>query len=123
VWRVGGRRVDALEGGLRWTLDGEDAAGPDPVSSFLSALGACLLMSLRVAARARKAQLGRASVQARSNEKGHVKEIQVELEIETDLEDERLHRLVEVAERGCHIRALIKPDIPVTMSVRRIEAN
>jgi pyruvate/2-oxoglutarate dehydrogenase complex dihydrolipoamide acyltransferase (E2) component/uncharacterized OsmC-like protein len=112
-------KVDVVYGPLRWSLDAESVAGPDPVSSFLSALGGCLLMSLRVAARVRKAPLGRASVHARSNEKGHVKEIEVELQVETTLDDDRLHRLVEVAERGCHIRALIKDDIAFKMTVRR----
>jgi pyruvate dehydrogenase E2 component (dihydrolipoamide acetyltransferase) len=107
---------------MRWTLDGDDAAGPDPVSAFLGALGGCLLMSLRVAAQVRKAPLGRASIHVQSNEKGHVKEIDVELEIETSLDDEKLHRLVEVAERGCHIRALVRDDIAFRMTVRRTGA-
>jgi len=112
-------RVDVAYGSLRWSLDGDDVAGPDPVSAFLSALGGCLLMSLRVAANVRKAPLGCASAHVQANEKGHVKEIQVELEVETSLDDDQLHRLVEVAERGCHIRALIKPDINFKMTVRR----
>ena len=114
-------RVDASYGAHRWVLDGDDG-GVDPVCAFLGALGGCLLMSLRVAARVRKAPLGRASIRARANEKGHVKEVQVELEVETSLDDEKLHRLVEVAERGCHIRALIREDIAYNMTVRRIEA-
>ena len=67
----------------------------------------------------RKASLGRTSVHVQANEKGHVKEIQVQLEVESSLDDEQLHRLVEVAERGCHIRALIKPEIDFQLTVRR----
>ncbi|HEY6394623.1 MAG TPA: 2-oxo acid dehydrogenase subunit E2 [Candidatus Binataceae bacterium] len=104
----------------RWRLDGEHAAGPDPVLSFLGALGSCLLMSLRVAAQGRKLDLGRASVRARANQKGHVKEIQVELEVQTSEDDEKLKRLVEVAERGCHIRALIRDDVSVDLKVTRV---
>ena len=115
-------KVDVSYGAMKWTLDGDDVAGPDPISAFLSALGGCLLMSLRVAAQVRKAPLGRASVHVQSNEKGHVKEIQVELDVESSLDDEKLHRLVEVAERGCHIRALVKEDIDFKMTVRRIAA-
>src|ERR1700691_4708002 len=107
-------------GGLRWRLSGEDGAAPDPVSSFLGALGGCLLMSLRVAARVRKVDLGRASVHARANEKGHVKEIKVELQVEFSGSDEQLHRLVEVAERGCHIRNLIRDDVTFALTVTRI---
>jgi pyruvate dehydrogenase E2 component (dihydrolipoamide acetyltransferase) len=107
-------------GGLRWRLSGEDAAAPDPVSSFLGALGGCLLMSLRVAARVRKVELGRTSVQARANEKGHLEEIKVELQVESSSSDEQLRRLVEVAERGCHIRNLIREDIAFGLTVTRI---
>jgi pyruvate dehydrogenase E2 component (dihydrolipoyllysine-residue acetyltransferase) len=112
-------KVEVASGPLHWSLDGDDVAGPDPVSAFLGALGGCLLMSLRVAARVRKAPLGRASVHLQANEKGHVKEIQVQLEVESSLDDDQLHRLVEVAERGCHIRALMKPEIDFQLTVRR----
>ncbi len=107
-------------GALRWSLSGEDAKAPDPVSSFLGALGGCMLMSLRVAARVRKVQLGRSSVHARANEKGHLKEIKVELQVESGADDDQLHRLVEVAERGCHIRNLIRDEIAFALTVTRI---
>ena len=107
-------------GALRWRLSGEDATAPDPVSSFLGALGGCLLMSLRVAARVRKVELGRSSVRASANEKGHLKEIKVELQVESSATDEQLHRLVEVAERGCHIRNLIRDDVTFALEIRRL---
>jgi pyruvate/2-oxoglutarate dehydrogenase complex dihydrolipoamide acyltransferase (E2) component/uncharacterized OsmC-like protein len=113
-------RTRAEQGAFRWTLDADDAAGPDPVTAFLGALGSCLLMSLRVAARARKVALGRASARARANEKGHVKEIQVELEVETELDGGELHKLVAVAERGCHIRVMLRDDIAFSLKVERI---
>jgi pyruvate dehydrogenase E2 component (dihydrolipoamide acetyltransferase) len=112
-------KVEVNYGPLSWSLDGEDVAGPDPVSAFLGALGGCLLMSLRVAARVRKASLGPVSAHVQANEKGHVKEIQVQLEVESSLGDEQLHHLVEVAERGCHIRALISPEIDFRLTVIR----
>jgi uncharacterized OsmC-like protein len=105
---------------LRWRLSGEDATAPDPVSSFLGALGGCLLMSLRVAARVRKVELGRSSVHASANEKGHLKEIKVELQVESKASDEQLHRLVEVAERGCHIRNLIRDDVTFALEIKRV---
>jgi uncharacterized OsmC-like protein len=111
--------ADVKYGALRWRLSGEDGAAPDPVSSFLGALGGCLLMSLRVAARVRKVDLGRASVRARANEKGHVKEIKVELQVESSAGDDQLHRLVEVAERGCHIRNLIRDDVTFALTLSR----
>jgi uncharacterized OsmC-like protein len=112
--------VEVKYGGLRWQLAGDDDAAPDPVSSFLGALGGCLLMSLRVAARVRKMDLGRASVHAQANEKGHVKEIKLELQVESGAPDDQLHRLVEVAERGCHIRNLIRDDVAFALTVTRI---
>jgi pyruvate dehydrogenase E2 component (dihydrolipoamide acetyltransferase) len=108
-------------GSLRWSLSGEDNGGaPDPVSSFLGALGSCLLMSLRVAARARNLPVGTLALSARANEKGHVKEIEVELQVQTDLDDDKLHRLIEVAERGCHIRAIIRDDVAFALKIKRI---
>ena len=113
-------RTTVIGGDFSWNLSGENDSGPDPVTSFLGALGSCLLMSLRVAARVRKLDVGRASVVARSNEKGHVKEIEVELQVQTDLDDDKLHRVIEVAERGCHIRAMIRDDVAFALSVKRI---
>jgi uncharacterized OsmC-like protein len=112
--------VEVKYGDLRWQLSGDDASAPDPVSSFLGALGGCLLMSLRVAARVRKIDLGRSSVHAQANEKGHVKEIKVELQVESNASDDQLHRLVEVAERGCHIRNLVRDDVAFALTVTRI---
>ena len=112
--------VEVAYGALQWRLSGEDASAPDPVSAMLGALGGCLLMSIRVAGRVRKVPLGRASVRASANEKGHVREIKVELQVETNANDEQLHRLVEVAERGCHVRALIRDGIPIALTVTRL---
>ena len=107
-------------GALRWRLSAEDPSAPDPVASFLGALGGCMLMSLRIAARVRKVELRRASIHARANEKGHLKEIKVELQVESNASDDQLHRLVEVAERGCHIRNLVRDDVAFALTVTRI---
>jgi pyruvate dehydrogenase E2 component (dihydrolipoamide acetyltransferase) len=107
-------------GANRWWLSGDDDTAPDPVSAFLGALGGCLLMSLRVAARARKMTLGRASVHAVANEKGHVKEINVEIRVESSADGPQLQRLVEVAERGCHIRAMIRDDVAVSLKTTKL---
>jgi len=112
-------RTRITNGGLTWSSSAEDASAPDPVTTFLGALGSCLLMSLRVGARVRKLNVGRASVIARANEKGHVQEIEVELKVESSEDDDKLHRLVEVAERGCHIRQLVRDDVPVNLKITR----
>ena len=105
---------------MRWNLSGEDASAPDPVTSFLGSLGSCLLMSLGVAAHARAIEVGKTAAHLKSNEKGHVREVEIELEVETRESDEKLQRLIDVAERGCHIRALIRDDVSVTVKVIRI---
>ena len=76
-------------------------------------------MSLRVAARGRKFDLAAASLSGRCTEAGHVKAIDLELRVSTSEPEEKLKRLVEVAERGCHIRALLRADLPVTLRVVR----
>jgi uncharacterized OsmC-like protein len=106
-------------GPLRWSLSADDGGGPDPVSSFLGALGSCLLMSIRVAAQVRKLSVGKTALTARANEKGHVKEIKVELQVQTDIDDDQLRRLIEVAERGCHIRAMIRAEVAFALKVTR----
>ncbi|MHB8382877.1 MAG: OsmC family protein [Candidatus Binataceae bacterium] len=116
---AGTLRAEVASASAAWTLDADSAAGPDPVTAFLGALGGCLLMSLRIAARVRNAELGRTGVRIRANEKGHLTEIKVELEVQTALDDERLARLMEVAERGCHIKAMLRDDIAFNLSVRR----
>jgi pyruvate dehydrogenase E2 component (dihydrolipoamide acetyltransferase) len=113
-------KTDVKYGPIRWSLSAEDAGAPDPVSSFLGALGSCLLMSLRVAARARNLIVGKSALTARANQKGHVKEIQVELQVEIDADDDKLNRLIEVAERGCHIRAMIRDEVAFALTVKRI---
>lgn len=116
---AGTLHAEVTSASASWTLDAESAAAPDPVTAFLGALGGCLLMSLRIAARVRNAEFGRASVRVSANEKGHVKEIKVELEVQTALDGERLDRLVEVAERGCHIKSMLREDIAFNLTVRR----
>ena len=107
-------------GPLRWSLSGEDAGAPDPVSSFLGALGSCLLITIRTGARARNLTVGKLALTARANETGHVKKIELELQVQTDADDEKLARLLEVAERGCHVRAMIRDEVAVALNVVRI---
>jgi len=118
---AGSLRAEVVSASGAWSLDGAaGSSSPDPVTAFLGALGGCLLMSLAIAARARKLELGRSSARVRSNQTGHVKEIQVELEVQTALDDAALRRLVEVAERGCHIKAMLRTDIAFDLRLHRV---
>ncbi len=114
-----GLRTRVRHGPIEWTSSAEPDEGPDPVTSFMGSLCSCLLMSLRVAARARKFDLAAASLSGHCTEKGHVKAIDLELRVSTSEPEDKLKRLVEVAERGCHIRALLRDDLPVTLRVLR----
>jgi pyruvate/2-oxoglutarate dehydrogenase complex dihydrolipoamide acyltransferase (E2) component/uncharacterized OsmC-like protein len=114
-----GLRTRVRHGSIEWTNSAEADEGPDPVTSFMGSLCSCLLMSLRVAARVRKFDLTAASLSGRCTETGHVKAIDLELRISTSEPEDKLNRLVEVAERGCHIRALMRADLPVTLRVMR----
>ena len=113
-------RTSVRHGSIAWTNSAEADEGPDPVTSFMGALSSCLLMSLRVAARARNFNLAAASLSGRCTETGHVKAIDLELRISTPEGEDKLKRLVEVAERGCHIRALTRDDVAVTLNVVRV---
>jgi pyruvate dehydrogenase E2 component (dihydrolipoamide acetyltransferase) len=115
-----GLRTSVRHGSIRWTNSAEPDEGPDPVTSFMGALGSCLLMSLRVAARARNFDLAAASLSGRCTETGHVKAINMELRISIPEGEDKLKRLVEVAERGCHIRALLRDDVTLTVNVVRV---
>jgi pyruvate dehydrogenase E2 component (dihydrolipoamide acetyltransferase) len=114
-----GLRTRVRHGSIEWVNSAEAEEGPDPVTSFMGSLCSCLLMSLRVAARARKFDLASASLSGRCTETGHVKAIDLELRVSTSEPEDRLKRLVEVAERGCHIRALVRADLPVALRVVR----
>ena len=115
-----GLRTRVRHGSIEWVNSAEADEGPDPVTSFMGSLCSCLLMSVRVAARARKFDLAAASLSGGCTETGHVKAIDLELRISTSESEDKLKRLVEVAERGCHIRALVRTDLPVTLRVVRV---
>jgi pyruvate/2-oxoglutarate dehydrogenase complex dihydrolipoamide acyltransferase (E2) component/uncharacterized OsmC-like protein len=115
-----GLRTRVRHGSIEWTNSAEADEGPDPVTTFMGSLCSCLLMSLRVAARVRKFDLAAASLSGRCTETGHVKTIDLELRIATSEPEDKLKRLLEVAERGCHIRELLRTDLPVTLNIVRI---
>ena len=115
-----GLRTSVRHGSIVWINSAEPDEGPDPVTAFMGALGSCLLMSLRVAARARNFDLVGASLSGRCTESGHVKAIDLELRISSAEGEDKLKRLVEVAERGCHIRALLRDDVTLTLKVARV---
>lgn len=114
--------IELQAGDLRWTLDEPVAMGgkgtaPDPVTSFLGALCGCLLISLQITARARQVPLTGATLSAKANEKGFVKTIDVDLTVHSDAPEEKIHTIVERAEKGCYIKGLLKESIEYRLNL------
>lgn len=114
--------VELRAGQHEWTLDGPRELGgngiaPDPVTAFLGSLCGCLLMSLEITARARKVPLDGASVSARSNTKGFVKTIDVDLTVRSAAPEETIRTMVARAEKGCYVRGLLKDSISYSLNV------
>jgi uncharacterized OsmC-like protein len=58
-----------------------------------------------------------ATASAKANEKGFVKEIDVELAVYSDAPEERLRTVVERAEKGCYVRGLLKDNIDYKLNL------
>ena len=120
-------RVELRAGQHAWTLDepkalGGNGAAPDPITAFLGSLCGCLLMSLEITARARHVPLAGASVSARSNTKGFVKTIDVDLTVHSRASEETVRTVVTRAEKGCYVRGLLKDSIAYSLNVTVLPA-
>lgn len=105
-----------------WTLDvvgqnGEAVDGPDPVTSFLGSLCGCLLMSLRITARARKIPIDHAAMHAEANGAGFVNGIELRLNVRSNASKEEVEAVVARAEKACYVRALLKDSIRFSLSL------
>lgn len=105
-----------------WTLDvveknGEAVDGPDPVTSFLGSLCGCLLMSLRITARARKIPIDHAAMHAEANGAGFVDGIELRLNVRSNASKEEVEVVVARAEKACYVRALLKDSIRFSLSL------
>ena len=120
-------RVELRAGQQAWTLDepkalGGHGAAPDPITAFLGSLCGCLLMSLEITARARQVPLAGASVSARSNTKGFVKTIDVDVTVRSAASEETVRTVVARAEKGCYVRGLLKDSIAYSLHVSVLPA-
>ena len=120
-------RVELRAGQHAWTLDepkalGGHGAAPDPITAFLGSLCGCLLMSLEITARARQVPLAGASVSARSNTKGFVKTIDVDVTVRSAASEETVRTVVARAEKGCYVRGLLKDSIAYSLHVSVLPA-
>ena len=74
-------------------------------------------MSLEITARARKVPLDGVSVSAKSNIKGFVKTIDVDLTVRSTAPKETILAVVARAEKGCYVRGLLKDSITYSLNV------
>ena len=119
--------VELRAGQYAWTLDepkelGGNGAAPDPVTAFLGSLCGCLLMSLKITAQARHVPLAGASVSAKSNTKGFVKTVDVDLTVHSSASEETVRTVVTRAEKGCYVRGLLKDSIAYSLHVTVLPA-
>jgi uncharacterized OsmC-like protein len=102
---------------------GGKGTAPDPVTSFLGALCGCLLISLQITARARQVLIAGAMISAKANEKSFVKTIDVDLTVRSDAPEEKIHTIVERAEKGCYIKGLLKESIEYRLNLTILPAR
>ncbi len=119
--------VELRAGQYEWMLDeprelGGNGTAPDPITAFLGSLCACLLMSLEITARARKVLLDGVSCSAKSNVKGFVKTIDVDLTVRSADPEETVLTVVARAEKGCYVRGLLKDSIMYSLNVTVLPA-
>ncbi|AEH37439.1 OsmC family protein [Halopiger xanaduensis] len=116
-------------GSFAWPYDepessGGTETGPTPVDVFLGGLAACLSLSVRYQAEKRDAGIGEISVTADGEpERGSVEQLDVTVRLEADadeIDDDTLERLVELAERGCHVSELLRDDLAFDLSWERL---
>jgi uncharacterized OsmC-like protein len=106
-----------------WTLDeGLDvdgtARGPTPVDALLGALQACLVITLKAAARRRAIAIERVESWAAANDHGHITAITLEMDVWTPEPAERIDDLLVRARRGCYVSGVLKPEVAFEVELR-----
>lgn len=113
---TGRMRGQIRAGVFEWRYDEPDEqggteTGPTPVDVFLAGLAACLSLSVRFQAEKRDAAVGEISVTADATpDRGPVEELAATIRLESDEDDATVERIVDLAERGCHVSQLLRED-------------
>lgn len=116
--------VDA--GAFSWQFDGTEKYGgsesaPTPVDLFLGGLASCLLSSLDVQAAKYDVTLDRLEVTTNATPfDDSVERLDVTVTIDCDADDARVDRMVEFAERSCHVAELLRESVPLTVEWERV---
>jgi len=108
--------------GHEWVLDepvekgGEDA-GTTPVEAFLGALLGCLITAFQFHARRRNVPIERVEGWVAANEEGYVNQVAIELQVWSPAPEEQVRDLLPRAERGCYVKAVLRPDLPYSVEL------
>ena len=120
-----GMRGRIRAGAFEWRYDepaeyGGTETGPTPVDVFLGGLAACLSLSVRYQAEKRDAAVGEISVTTDATpDHGPVDGIDATIRLETDEDDATVERIVDLAERGCHVSQLLRDEAKPTIAWER----
>lgn len=122
----GGMRGRIEAGSFEWPFDSGPSndgneIGPTPVEVFLGGLASCLSLSTRYQADKRDAAVDEIRVETDATpNRGSVERIAVTVRIDTDEDDETVERIVDLAERGCHVSQLLREDLTLELSWERL---
>jgi len=113
-------------GSFEWSFGaseelGGEGAAPTPVDYFLGSLAACLAASVRFQADKRDLAVDSVRVDVDGKpEHGDLESVAVTVGIQSKVDDEQLAHIVELGERGCHVAAALREDLPVEVSWVRL---
>ena len=119
VARMSPTHVRATVRNFQMELGGKRAdltAGFNPVETLLSAVGACLLTALAFVADLSHVTIGNASMTVEATRQDRppiLVGIQFHLQVETDLEDTRLARIVELAKKNSTVFQTVSLAVPI----------
>ncbi|WP_255191291.1 2-oxo acid dehydrogenase subunit E2 [Natronobeatus ordinarius] len=115
-------------GSAEWPFDVTPEWGggraPTPVDYFLGALSACLAASIGIQADMRDVDfsgidVGVVGAPADGNESVEAITIDVRLDVEDDVDDDALERIVAGGERTCHVAELLREDLEMNLAWSR----
>ena len=102
---------------------GDASAGFNAVETLLSAVGACLTSSLSMVAELSRVRLSDVEVDVfgmRQDKPPTLTEIRFEMRIRTDVDEEKLRRLLGLAERNSTVVSTLRLAIPVSGQISKI---
>ena len=118
----GAYHVDLRTDRHAWTLDersdsGGHDGGPTPVEALLGALVSCLTISFQFTANRKKVPIDRIEGWVASNDQRYIEQIAIELQVWSSAPEADVRALLPNAERGCFVKAVLKPEIALTIDL------